>query len=186
MSRNNVHYDRLTEALPVARETGDLGPVIAAAHHAVRHTVLALIDDPERLDDVVQEVWLRAASHRARILAFDPACCLTYLRRVARAVVIDDHRKRGAQKRRPPGGLLSLDSHDVPDMADPRPTANTMFELRETIADAVRMPPQRSRDVVAAVVCEGLTYKEAAAAYGCALSTVHARVAAARELWRTL
>ena len=124
--------------------------------------------------------------HRARILAFDPARCLTYLRRVARAAAIDDHRKRGAQKRQPPGGLLSLDSHDVPDMADPRPTADTVFEQREAITDAMGMPAQRSRGVVAAVVCEGLTYKEAAAVYGCAPSTIHARVAAAREVWRTL
>lgn len=158
--------------LVTAAQGGDLdafeslvrGHTPAVWAHAVR-----FFADTSVADDVVQEVWVKV--YRTLDTFDGRARFSTWLFRVTRNTCLDFVR-RGA---RVPVPAETIDPPPVEDFAD-------AVALSASLEQALAALPQEDRDALSAVSVFGLTYAEAAEAFGVPTGTVKSRVFRARRM----
>jgi len=133
-----------------------------------RHRRLAfrLLGDRDRMDDVLQDAYVRA--FRALGSFRGDAALETWLYRIVYNACIDDLRRRR------PSGELPLDDRDAPDLAPAAP------EDRLDLAAALAALPDELRAVVLLVDAEDLSYAEAAEILGVPAGTIASRLNRAR------
>lgn len=139
----------------------------------LRRFARALAGAPDRADDLVQSACERAL--RARD-TFQPGTRLdAWMFRILRNVWIDAARRAGARG----GEHAALD--EVAEQAgwDGRDVTETRLMLAEAREAIAALPPE-SREVVALVCVEELSYREAAEVLGVPLGTVMSRLSRAR------
>ena len=122
--------------------------------------------DRQHAEDVVQETMLRAWRKGGRL---DPAATslMPWLATVARRIVIDEQRRKGA--RPPETGEDRLDKASVTDLTDD--------VLRSVIvADALRALSPSHRQVLNETILSDRTVNEAAEVLGIPVGTVKSRV----------
>jgi len=125
----------------------------------------------EEAEDLVQETYARALA-RPRLLRGDDET--GYLLRAMRNTLINRHR---AQNRRPvTTELVEEAALDVRGSNDPAQAA----EIREVYA-AIAQLPDEFRDAIVAVDVTGLSYAEAARAFGVPEGTLTSRLFRARD-----
>ncbi len=135
--------------------------------------------DPDRVDDLAQETFLRAFRSLKR---FDPdgrARLSTWISTIATRLAIDALRKRRA--------VVGL-PRDIADRAG-GPRGDVAFEraeLSRRIAAALDTLPPDQRAVVVLRACDGLSYAEIAERIHCSPGTVASRLARARATLRGL
>jgi RNA polymerase sigma-70 factor (ECF subfamily) len=148
-----------------------LDPDRAAAHlPRLYRAARAWTRSREEAEDVVQETYARVLS-RPRFLRGQDE--LGYLLRAMRNTIVSQHR---AASRRPETVELVEDASAGRSFHDPAEAASS----RE-LYDAIRELPQEFRDALVAVDIAGLSYGEAARAFGVPEGTVTSRLFRARD-----
>ncbi|MBC9727615.1 sigma-70 family RNA polymerase sigma factor [Streptomyces sp. TRM68367] len=175
-THRSARADEAVTAWALAARGGDPEAVerfVRALHRDVLRFVAHLSGDPQAVDDLAQDTFLRALGSLHRFEGRSSA--RSWLLAIARRAVADSHRYALARPR-------SCDAADwqlAVERAQPRglPGFDDGVALLDLLA---ALPPERREAFVLTQVL-GLPYTEAAELSGCPVGTVRSRVARARE-----
>lgn len=151
----------------------DFVAIVRRHDPALRRLVTRMLVDRSRVDDVLQEAYVRA--HRALPRFREEADLGTWLHRITYNCCIDELR---AAKRRP----HPLEA--VPDAPDPTSGPGRRVAVQQAVRAALARLPEDQRAAVVLVDGEQLDYTAAATALGVPRGTVASRVARARRVLR--
>ncbi|MEU3843794.1 sigma-70 family RNA polymerase sigma factor [Streptomyces sp. NPDC028635] len=167
--------DESITAWALAARSGDADAVeqfVAALHRDVQRYVTHLCGDPQAVDDLAQDTFLRALGSLHRFEGRSSA--RAWLLSIARRAVIDSYRYAAARPR----------LADVPDwqlaaeLAQPRDLPG--FDDGIALLDLLASLPEDRREAFILTQLLGLPYAEAAQVSDCPIGTVRSRVARAR------
>jgi len=180
-------------AVALPRETGEVDALVLARarngdqdafttvvghyDHRLRALAFRLLGDRDRMDDVLQEVYVKAFRSLG---GFKGASALgTWLYRITYNACLDDLRKR-------PGlAPVSLDDHERSGpIADPRTGPDEIAVGRLDLAAALERLPSDQRAAVMLVDAYGLDYTDAAEVLGVRAGTIGSRLSRARAALR--
>ncbi|MFC4507327.1 MULTISPECIES: sigma-70 family RNA polymerase sigma factor [Streptomyces] len=175
--RTSAHAaaDETTTALALAARGGDADAVerfVRALHRDVTRYVAHLCADPQAVDDLAQDTFLRALGSLHRFEGRSSA--RAWLLSIARRAVMDSYRYAAARPR----------LADVPDwqpaveLAQPRGLPG--FDDGVVLLDLLAALPGDRREAFVLTQLLGLPYAEAAEVSDCPVGTVRSRVARAR------
>ncbi|MGW1670205.1 sigma-70 family RNA polymerase sigma factor [Streptomyces sp. NPDC002324] len=167
--------DESITAWALAARGGDPEAVerfVGALHRDVQRFVAHLCADPQAVDDLAQDTFLRALGSLHR---FEGRCSArTWLLSIARRAVTDSFRHAAARPR------LS----DVPDwrlaVEHAQPRGLPGFDDGVALTDLLGALPEERREAFVLTQMLGLSYEDAADLTGCPIGTVRSRVARAR------
>jgi RNA polymerase sigma-70 factor (ECF subfamily) len=167
--------DESITACALAARGGDADAVdqfVRALQRDVQRYVAHLCADPQAVDDLAQDTFLRALGSLHRFEGRSSA--RTWLLSIARRAVIDSHRYAAARPR------LS----DVPDwqlaVELSQPCDLPGFDDGIALLDLLAALPEERREAFILTQMVGLPYAEAAEVSDCPVGTVRSRVARAR------
>lgn len=170
-----VSVDESTTAWALAARGGDTDAVehfVRALHRDVKRYVAHLCGDPQAVDDLAQDTFLRALGS---LHGFEGRCSArAWLLSIARRAVIDSRRHAAARPR------LS-DVHDwrtTVELSQPRGLPG--FDDGIALLDLLAALPDERREAFVLTQLVGLPYAEAAQVSDCPVGTVRSRVARAR------
>ncbi|MER6347051.1 sigma-70 family RNA polymerase sigma factor [Streptomyces sp. NPDC001595] len=169
------HRDESITAWALAARSGDTEAVerfVRALHRDVLRYVAHLCADPQAVDDLAQDTFLRALGSLHRFEGRSSA--RAWLLSIARRAVVDSHRHASARPR------LS----DVADwqlaVEHAQPRGLPGFDDGVALLDLLAALPDERREAFVLTQLVGLPYAEAAALSDCPVGTVRSRVARAR------
>ncbi|MFE9358273.1 sigma-70 family RNA polymerase sigma factor [Streptomyces olivaceoviridis] len=167
--------DESTTAWALAARRGDADAVehfVRALHRDVQRYVAHLCADPQAVDDLAQDTFLRALGSLHRFEGRSSA--RAWLLSIARRAVTDSHRRAAARPR------LSdaADWQRAVESAQPRGLPG--FDEGIALLDLLAGLPAERREAFVLTQLLGLPYAEAAEAGDCPVGTVRSRVARAR------
>ena len=142
--------------------------------HRLRGLAYRLLGDRDRMDDVLQEAYVKAFRSLPRFKG--ESALGTWLYRIVYNACIDDLRARKE--------TVSLD--DRIDTPDTRPDPADVAVGRRDLAAALKTLPPDQRAAVMLVDAYGLDYAEAADVLGVAAGTIGSRLSRARTSLRTI
>ncbi|MGW7244439.1 sigma-70 family RNA polymerase sigma factor [Streptomyces sp. NPDC054804] len=163
--------DESITAWALAARCGDPDAVerfVGALHRDVQCYVAQLCGDPQAVDDLAQDTFLRALG--SLYLFEGRSSARTWLLSIARRAVIDSYRYAAARPR------LS----DVPDWQLAQPCDLPGFDDGIALLDLLATLPDERREAFVLTQLLGLHYEEVAEVSDCAIGTVRSRVARAR------
>lgn len=167
--------DESTTAWALAARGGDADAVdhfVRALHRDVQRYVAHLCADPQAVDDLAQDTFLRALGSLHRFEGRSSA--RAWLLSIARRAVIDSYRYAAARPR----------LADVPDWRTAvelaQPQGLPGFDDGIALLDLLAALPQERREAFVLTQLLGLPYAEAAEVSDCPVGTVRSRVARAR------
>ncbi|PIM71190.1 RNA polymerase subunit sigma [Streptomyces sp. JV178] len=171
----NVSRDESITAWALAARGGDPEAVerfVGALHRDVRRFVAHLGADPQVVDDLAQDTFLRALGSLHR---FEGRCSArTWLLSIARRAVTDSFRYAAARPR----------PADVPDwrlaVERAQPSGLPGFDDGIALADLLAALPDERREAFVLTQVLELPYEDAARLTACPVGTVRSRVARAR------
>ncbi len=145
-------------------------------HYDARLRALAfrMVGDRDRMDDVLQEAYVKAFRSLPRFKG--EAALGTWLYRITYNACIDDLRSRK--------DAVSLD--DRIETADGRPGPDDVAITRGDLAAALNSLPPDQRAAVLLVDADGMDYAEAAEVLGVAEGTIASRLSRARSALRAV
>ncbi len=155
----------------------DWGSTLAVNERWLRRVVASRLDEPQAVDEVMQDVALAAVSNRSPLR--DPARAAVWLYRLAvRHVLI--YRRRSGRRR----GLIGRYAARQ-DQRDADPAGSPLAwlvrdERQRLVQDALRRLPVRDADLLLLKYAEGLTARELSERLGVTVATVEARLHRAR------
>ncbi|MBC2905935.1 sigma-70 family RNA polymerase sigma factor [Streptomyces cupreus] len=174
-SHGSTSLDESTTAWALAARAGDTAAVehfVRALHRDVLRYVAHLCADPQAVDDLAQDTFLRALGSLHRFEGRSSA--RSWLLAIARRAVIDGYRRASARPR------LS----DVPDwqlaVENAQPRGLPGFDDGVVLLDLLGSLPDERREAFVLTQLLGLPYAEAAELSDCPVGTVRSRVARAR------
>ncbi|WP_030605975.1 sigma-70 family RNA polymerase sigma factor [Streptomyces fulvoviolaceus] len=167
--------DASATAWALAARTGDPAAVdhfVRALHRDVLRYVSHLCADPQAVDDLAQDTFLRALGS---LHLFEGRCSArVWLLSIARRAVIDAFRHAAARPR----------LYDAPDwqlvVERAQPQDLPGFDDGVALLDLLAALPAERREAFVLTQLLGLPYEEAAAVSDCPVGTVRSRVARAR------
>ncbi|MGW2384068.1 sigma-70 family RNA polymerase sigma factor [Streptomyces sp. NPDC001658] len=170
-----VSLDDSITAWALAARGGDPVAVehfVRALHRDVQRYVAHLCADPQAVDDLAQDTFLRALGSLHRFEGRSSA--RAWLLSIARRAVIDSFRYAAARPR----------LADVPDwqlaVENAQPRDLPGFDDGVVLLDLLESLPDERREAFVLTQLVGLPYAEAAVAGDCPIGTVRSRVARAR------
>lgn len=150
--------------------------LIAEQVPRLRRYARALLSDPVRADDLVQETVLRALSRRH---LWQPGTDMrAWMFTILHNIHVNNQRRRYVR-----GETQEL-AEDHPELSAPA-TQEKSLEIRD-LARALELLPEAQRQVVLLVGLEGMDYKRVAAVLDVPLGTVMSRLHRGREALRRL
>ena len=155
--------------MPPANEA--LGEEIIQLLPRLRRFARALVGNPHDADDLVQIAIERALARSEQLRAGAPLS--SWMFGILRNAWIDETRSRARRSR------LFAPEELGEHVADP--TGGQQAESL-VVQEAVAGLPEEQREVIALVLIEGLSYREAAGILGVPVGTVTSRLARAREV----
>ncbi|MFI9611560.1 sigma-70 family RNA polymerase sigma factor [Streptomyces sp. NPDC052023] len=162
-------------AWALAARTGDPAAVdrfVRALHRDVLRYVAHLCGDPQAVDDLAQDTFLRALGSLHRFEGRSSA--RAWLLSIARRAVIDSYRYAATRPR-----LCDMpDWRLAVELAQPRDLPG--FDDGVALLDLLAALPQERREAFVLTQLLGLPYAEAAVLSGCPVGTVRSRVNRAR------
>lgn len=172
--------DGEVDALVLARARhGDqdaFATIVGHYDHRLRALAFRLLGDRDRMDDVLQEVYVKAFRALPR---FKGASGLgTWLYRIAYNACLDDIRKR------PGTAPVVYDADRAATVVERGPGPAEMAVEHDDLAGALDRLPHDQRAVVLLVDAYGLDYAEAAAVLGVRIGTIGSRLNRARGALR--
>ncbi|MDX2936433.1 sigma-70 family RNA polymerase sigma factor [Streptomyces ipomoeae] len=171
----SVSTDESITAWALAARGGDPEAVerfVGALHHDVQRFVAHLCADPQVVDDLAQDTFLRALGSLHR---FEGRCSArTWLLSIARRAVIDSFRYAAVRPR----------AADVADwrlaVERAQPQGLPGFDDGVALVDLLGALPDERREAFVLTQVVGVSYEDAARLIGCPVGTVRSRVARAR------
>ncbi|MDN0197644.1 sigma-70 family RNA polymerase sigma factor [Streptomyces sp. S.PNR 29] len=167
--------DEAITAWALAARGGDAVAVerfVRALHRDVLRYVAHLCGDPQAVDDLAQDTFLRALGSLHRFEGRSSA--RTWLLAIARRAVTDSHRYAAARPR----------LHDVADwrlaIELAQPCDLPGFDEGVALLDLLAALPDERREAFVLTQLLGLPYAEAAELSDCPVGTIRSRVARAR------
>ncbi|MFD8522617.1 sigma-70 family RNA polymerase sigma factor [Streptomyces capillispiralis] len=167
--------DDAATAWALAARGGDADAVdhfVRALHRDVIRYVAHLGADPQAVDDLTQDTFLRALGSLHRFEGRSSA--RTWLLAIARRAVADSHRRTAVRPR----------TADVPDwqltVERAQPRGLPGFDDGIALLELLDLLPDERREAFVLTQLLGLPYTEAAALGDCPVGTVRSRVARAR------
>ncbi len=142
----------------------DFAKLVREHDASLRALAFRLLGDRDRMDDALQEAYLRA--YRALPRFRGDSAISTWLYRIVYNACLDELRNTPQ--------VVALDS--VRERADPRPGAPELLEL----ADALASLPPADRAAVILVDAQGFDYRNAAEVLGIPEGTIASRLSRAR------
>ncbi|MFF7049615.1 sigma-70 family RNA polymerase sigma factor [Streptomyces griseorubiginosus] len=167
--------DASATAWALAARAGDADAVdhfVRALHRDVLRYVSHLCGDPQAVDDLAQDTFLRALGSLHRFEGRSSA--RAWVLSIARRAVVDGFRHAAVRPRRYDGA----DWQAAAERAQPRGVPG--FEDGIALADLLEALSDERREAFVLTQMLGLSYEEAAAVSGCPVGTVRSRVARAR------
>ncbi|AKN73125.1 RNA polymerase sigma factor [Streptomyces sp. PBH53] len=167
--------DESTTASALAARGGDTDAVehfVRALHRDVQRYVAHLCADPQAVDDLAQDTFLRALGSLHRFEGRSSA--RTWLLSIARRAVTDSYRHAAARPR--PADVA--DWQLAAESAQPRGLPG--FDDGVALLDLLAGLPDERREAFVLTQLLGLPYAEAAEVSDCPVGTVRSRVARAR------
>lgn len=149
--------------------------LVAGHDSGLRSLAFRLLDDPDEMDDVLQDVYAKAFINLSTFRL--EAAVGTWLYRITYTTCIDRLRRR----RREAAARTAL--ADTPGMAGPDPAE--LIIARDGLACALAELPPENRAAVLLIDREGFDYATAAEVLGVPLGTLASRVHSARAALRT-
>ena len=168
--------DRLVVARARRGDHRAFAQIVDHYDHRLRGLAFRLLGDRDRMDDVLQEAYVKAFRSLPRFKG--ESALGTWLYRIVYNACLDDLRSRKA--------TVSLDRDDAPDPADSRPGPADVAVARGDLAAALDTLPPDQRAAVLLVDAYGLDYGEAADVLGVAAGTIGSRLSRARTALRTV
>ncbi|MEV0634025.1 sigma-70 family RNA polymerase sigma factor [Streptomyces sp. NPDC050619] len=169
-------FDDSTTAWALAARSGDPVAVehfVRALHRDVLRYVAHLCADPQAVDDLAQDTFVRALG--SLHLFEGRSSARTWLLAIARRAVIDGYRYAAARPRQ----------CDAPDwqlaVERAQPHGLPGFDDGVALLDLLATLPEERREAFILTQLLGLPYAEAAALSDCPVGTVRSRVARARS-----
>lgn len=167
--------DESITAWALAARGGDADAVeqfVRALDRDVRRYVAHLCGDPQAVDDLAQDTFLRALGSLHRFEGRSSA--RTWLLSIARRAVIDSYRLAAARPRRAdaPDWQLAVERAQPCDLPG--------FDDGIALLDLLTALPDERREAFVLTQMLGLPYAEAAEVSDCPVGTVRSRVARAR------
>lgn len=154
----------------------DVSWLIARETPRLRRYARALVKDPTRADDLVQDALERALRKKQQVRK--QASLRGWLLRIVYTVYLNGRKNRYAP---PP---QSIDDTVVPHPSMPARQHNQMECA--TVLEALDKLPAGQRDAILLVALEGLPYDEAAQVLGVEVGTLKSRLSRGREALRGL
>ncbi|WP_416963826.1 sigma-70 family RNA polymerase sigma factor [Streptomyces sp. Agncl-13] len=146
--------------------------LVRALHRDVLRYVSHLCADPQAVDDLAQDTFLRALGSLHRFEGRSSA--RTWLLSIARRAVIDSYRRAAARPR-----LSDVQDWQLAvELAQPRGLPG--FDDGVALLDLLAVLPDERREAFLLTQLLGLPYEEAAEFADCPVGTVRSRVARAR------
>ncbi|MFF7368524.1 sigma-70 family RNA polymerase sigma factor [Streptomyces tricolor] len=167
--------DESTTAWALAARGGDTDAVehfVRALHRDVQRYVAHLCADPQAVDDLAQDTFLRALGSLHRFEG--RSSVRTWLLSIARRAVTDSYRHAAARPR--PADVA--DWQLAAESAQPRGLPG--FDDGVALLDLLAGLPDERREAFVLTQLLGLPYAEAAEVSDCPVGTVRSRVARAR------
>ncbi|POX44173.1 sigma-70 family RNA polymerase sigma factor [Streptomyces sp. Ru72] len=167
--------DESTTAWALAARSGDTDAVerfVRALHRDVLRYVAHLCGDPQAVDDLAQDTFLRALGSLHRFEGRSSA--RAWLLSIARRAVIDSHRYAAARPRLSDTADWQL----AVELAQPQGLPG--FDDGIVLLDLLSSLPDERREAFILTQLLGLPYAEAAEVSHCPVGTVRSRVARAR------
>ncbi|GGV64667.1 sigma-70 family RNA polymerase sigma factor [Streptomyces griseoloalbus] len=168
--------DDAATAWALAARGGDADAVdhfVRALHRDVIRYVALLCADPQAVDDLTQDTFVRALGSLHRFEGRSSA--RTWLLAIARRAVADSHRYTAVRPR----------TADVPDwqltVERAQPRGLPGFDDGIALLDLLDLLPDERREAFVLTQLLGLPYTEAAVLGDCPVGTVRSRVARARR-----
>ncbi|WAP60051.1 sigma-70 family RNA polymerase sigma factor [Streptomyces sp. S465] len=146
---------------------------VRATRPDVRRYVAHLSGDPQAVDDLVQDTYLRALRSLPGFQGRSSA--RTWLLVIARRVVADRIRRLAAR----PRVAATDDWQAAAERSQPRGVPG--FDESVALGELLAALPRARREAFVLTQLLGLTYPEAAAVARCPVGTIRSRVARARE-----
>ncbi|MEU6555718.1 sigma-70 family RNA polymerase sigma factor [Streptomyces sp. NPDC046915] len=167
--------DDSTTAWALAARGGDPDAVehfVRALHRDVQRYVAHLCGDPQAVDDLAQDTFLRALGSLHRFEGRSSA--RAWLLSIARRAVMDSYRYAAARPRlsHVPDWQLAVELAQPLDLPG--------FDDRIALLDLLAALPDERREAFVLTQLLGLPYAEAAEVSDCPVGTVRSRVARAR------
>ncbi|MFF5536442.1 sigma-70 family RNA polymerase sigma factor [Streptomyces cinerochromogenes] len=167
--------DDATTAWALAARGGDAQAVehfVRALHRDVQRYVAHLCGDPQAVDDLAQDTFLRALASLHRFEGRSSA--RSWLLSIARRAVIDSYRYAASRPRLSdaPDWQLAVERAQPQDLPG--------FEDGIALLDLLASLPDERREAFVLTQMVGLPYAEAAEVSDCPVGTVRSRVARAR------
>ncbi|MFJ9817790.1 sigma-70 family RNA polymerase sigma factor [Streptomyces sp. NPDC101151] len=170
-----ISADATATAWALAARGGDPEAVerfVSALHADVRRYVAHLGADPQNVDDLAQDTFVRALGSLHRFEG--RASARTWVLSIARCTVVDSFRRAAVRPR-------TADTQDwqlAVECAQPRGLPG--FDDGIALLDLLDTLPEERREAFVLTQVVGLSYEEAARLGGCPVGTVRSRVARAR------
>ena len=167
--------DASATAWALAARAGDADAVdhfVRALHRDVLRYVSHLCGDPQAVDDLAQDTFLRALGSLHRFEGRSSA--RAWVLSIARRAVVDGFRHAAVRPRRYDGA----DWQAAVERAQPRGVPG--FEDGIALVDLLGALSDERREAFVLTQMLGLSYAEAAVVSGCPVGTVRSRVARAR------
>ncbi|WP_430383498.1 sigma-70 family RNA polymerase sigma factor [Streptomyces sp. P10-4] len=167
--------DESTTAWALAARGGDTDAVehfVRALHRDVQRYVAHLCADPQAVDDLAQDTFLRALGSLHRFEGRSSA--RTWLLSIARRAVTDSYRHAAARPRPADVADWQLAAESA------QPQGLPGFDDGVALLDLLAALPDERREAFVLTQLLGLPYVEAAEVSECPVGTVRSRVARAR------
>jgi RNA polymerase sigma-70 factor (ECF subfamily) len=187
--RENTEEVRLVR-LAASGDRTAFRQLIASNHRSISALVHRLARNPEDVDDILQEVMLRAWKGLPNFR--EEARFSTWLYRIAVNTTFKWQRRNAESTRTVSiSGLLEQDRLGEPVASTLLPVSEPAVVLEETqrrerLLSAVSALPPKQRDVVMMHYFDGRTCEEIGAAVGCSVGTVWSRLHYACKRLRTV
>lgn len=167
--------DASATAWALAARSGDTDAAerfVRALHADVLRYVAHLGADPQNIDDLAQDTFVRALGSLHRFEG--RASARTWLLSIARCAVIDSFRRAAVRPR-------TADTRDWQlDVECAQPHGLPGFDDGIALLDLLNALPDERREAFLLTQVVGLSYEEAARLGGCPVGTIRSRVARAR------
>jgi RNA polymerase sigma-70 factor (ECF subfamily) len=147
-------------------EERDLAEIFRATHDRILVSAFALTGDMAEAQDVVQEAFVRAVVHKAKVLAADSP--EAWLRRVTRNVAISRWRRVRHRAQ-----LLNRSGLRPPAIPEPSPD-------RVAMLDAIKTLPRGQREAIALHYLADLSVEQIAQTLAVSTGTVKSRLSRGR------
>ena len=174
--------DRSDETLVTRFQQGDetaFRALVERYQEKIRNLIYSIFSDPELVDDLAQEVFIKAYEGLANFRF--QSSLYTWLYRIAVNRSRDEMRKRKVRKWLSLHALMESNDRELHQKMTTQPDATDAAEI---VSKGLQQLPEKFRIAIVLKDIEGLSYEQMAEVMQCEIGTVKSRLSRARSMLR--